>query len=75
MIVNCLFSVSRLGARHVSKMMGKPVGEYLKKHGISVSQKEIMKAYKGIISRQPDIGGMKNNLTIYSRLLDAAIWE
>ena len=45
-------------------LVTRPAFEYLDKTVPGISKKAVKKEYKAIISRQPEIGGMKNNLIV-----------
>lgn len=48
-------------------MMKKITLEYLGRSGFEVSRAQIMREYRGIIDRQPEIGGRKNNLIMLQK--------
>lgn len=45
-------------------LVTKPAFEYLDKTVPGISKQAVKKEYKAIIARQPEIGGMKNNLIV-----------
>ncbi len=58
-------------------LVKKPAFEYLDQNAPGISPGEVKKVYKGIIARQPEIGGMKNNLIIglYMAAYLMAVWK
>jgi len=45
-------------------LVTKPAFEYLDKTVPGISKQAVKKEYKAIIARQPEIGGMKNRLSV-----------
>ena len=46
----------------VPVLMKKPTEDFMRSRQIPFSQKAVKKEFTAILRRQPDIGGMKNNL-------------
>lgn len=61
----------------VRVLVKKPTLEYLREATPGISAKSVSSHYKAIVSRQPEVGGMRNNLImgLYLAAYFMAVWQ